>query len=225
MAYLDIILFAAIAAFVLGRLWLVLGRRNEDDPQRPNPFATPAPQQQDEEGVTLHAAKARALPAPAEGLTPGGHAPASLAGALDQIRALDTTFDEKQFLQGAKTAFRMIVEDFAKGDLGHVAGFIAPAVLEPFQQSVAERRAKGHTLENRLDRITESEVSAARVEGSRALITVDFTSLQMNVTRDRHGAILDGSPDRVEEVHDRWVFARDTKSPDPNWQLVETLPR
>jgi predicted lipid-binding transport protein (Tim44 family) len=42
------------------------------------------------------------------------------------------------------------------------------------------------------------------------------------VTRDKDGHVLDGAPDEPHEVIDIWVFARDTRSGDPNWQLVAT---
>jgi predicted lipid-binding transport protein (Tim44 family) len=34
--------------------------------------------------------------------------------------------------------------------------------------------------------------------------------------------VIDGAPDRVVEAIDIWTFARNTRSTDPNWQLVET---
>src|SRR5262249_16577324 len=101
MSSIDIIIYAVIAAILLARLWVVFGRRNDEDTQRPNPFATPAPQPRKNEDEKFDAAAA--TPA----FKPILVAPNSLAGALDQIKTLDQTFDEKQFLQNAKSSFSL----------------------------------------------------------------------------------------------------------------------
>jgi predicted lipid-binding transport protein (Tim44 family) len=155
-------------------------------------------------------------------ITAAGHAPASLAGVLDQIKEADPSFDEKLFLQGAKEAFARIVEGFAKGDLSRIGHWLAPPVLESFYRAIDDRKAKGQTLESRLDSISEADIAAARLDGSQAALTVTFVSAQTNVTRDAQGAVVAGAEDRPEEIRDVWVFARDLKEADPNWILVET---
>ena len=49
-----------------------------------------------------------------------------------------------------------------------------------------------------------------------------FVSQLVSVTRDRNGAVIDGSPEKVTDVTDVWTFARDVSSRDPNWKLVAT---
>ena len=215
---LDIIILAAVTAFILARLWFVLGRRNDDEQERPNPFA--APSDEDEENVVV-------LPKPeaAQGssaLTLGGHSVYSLAGTLDKIKEKDPFFDEKQFLQGSKTAFTMIVEAFAHNDLAPVARWLAPPVRESFQKAIMTRQTAGEVLEGHVERVSEAEVAAARLEDSWAYLTVQFTSIQANITRNAEGQIIAGAPGQTEEIHDTWVLARDLKADDPNWQLVET---
>jgi predicted lipid-binding transport protein (Tim44 family) len=34
--------------------------------------------------------------------------------------------------------------------------------------------------------------------------------------------LADGDPDKVADVTDIWTFSRDTRSQDPNWQLIAT---
>jgi predicted lipid-binding transport protein (Tim44 family) len=60
------------------------------------------------------------------------------------------------------------------------------------------------------------------MSGSRARLTVRFESDQINVTRNTAGDVVDGDPSRIDQVVDLWTFERDTRSRDPNWQLVET---
>jgi len=217
---LDIILYAIIAVVLLVRLWSVFGRRNDDEQQRPNPFVMPAPPTDDAKP---------ALPSGMPGapeipllLQPFHAAPASLAGGLEQIKALDPVFDEKTFLQGARTAFTMIVEDFAKGDMNRISRLLGPNVLPHFQNAIEARRKASQTMESKINRIRDAETTAAHVEDSRAIITVRFVSEQENVLRDAGGKVIGGEAGRVEEITDFWTFARDAKSNDPNWILVET---
>ena len=51
---------------------------------------------------------------------------------------------------------------------------------------------------------------------------VEFTSNQVRVTRDAEGEVVEGDPNRIDLVKDRWTFARKLASNDPNWVLVGT---
>lgn len=223
MDYLDILIYAAITAFLLSRLWAVLGRRDDDEDagldNRPNPFDSPPSQADDEDVMVL---EGRAKPVVSSVLTPEGHAPASLAGALDRIREQDPVFDEKNFLDGARAAFQKIVGCFAAGDLTPVAWLLGPAVREPFEKAIAARKAAGQTLENTIERIAAADIVAAALKGTVASLSVEFVSYQVNLLRDASGALKEGSPNQAEEVRDVWVLRRDLRSTDPNWQLVET---
>jgi predicted lipid-binding transport protein (Tim44 family) len=215
---LDTLLYAIIAVVLLGRLWSVFGRRNNDEQQRPNPFVMPAPKPQDDNSSVIPPGMTD-IPML---LPPFQAAPASLAGGLQQIGTLDPAFDEKTFLQGARGAFKMIVEDFAKGDLGRIAQLLGPNVLPRFQEAIEARRKSGQTMESRVTAIREAETTAARVEDTRAIITVRFVSEQENALRDSGGKVIGGAAGKIEEVTDLWTFARDTKSSNPNWILIET---
>jgi predicted lipid-binding transport protein (Tim44 family) len=70
--------------------------------------------------------------------------------------------------------------------------------------------------------IRDAELADAELRGSNARVGIRFTSEQVNVVRDASGNVVDGEPGTAEEVIDIWTFERDTRSPDPNWTLVET---
>ncbi len=219
----DILIYAAVTVFLLSRLWAVLGQKDEGEkgrPPRPNPFGPSETGQTDEEDVMV--LEGRARPVAPSVLTQGGHAPTSLAGALDQIRGQDPAFDEKKFLEGARAAFQKIVGCFAAGDLSSVERFLGPAVRQPFSRAIEARRAAGQTLENHIEKIAAIDIVGAKTEGSAAILSVEFVSHQINVLRDSSGQIIDGATGRAEEVRDLWVFSRDLRSENPNWQLIET---
>ena len=221
METMDIIIYAAIAAFLAYRLWSVLGQREdgEDTRERPNPFG-PGEKSGDEENVLVLEGRQRTPLLSA--LTSAGHAPTSLAGSLDQMKILDPSFDEKKFLEGAKLAFKNIVASFAAGDLTSVTWLLGPEVLNPFTSAISERKANQQSLENSIEKIVAADIVAARLEGSVAVLTIEFISHQVNLLKDAEGRVLDGEAGKAEEVRDMWVFRRDLTSPNPNWQLVET---
>ncbi len=215
----DIIIYAVIAVLVLARLWSVLGQRNGEDRERTNPFATPPV-------ITPKASAAGApdgLPASQPKLfAPLAYAPESLAGGLAQIKAADAGFDEKQFLQKARTWFTQILGDYAKGDLSSSTLLLSAAVLANFRAAVEARHAAKQTLEHKLVKIDEAECVSARMENDRAMITVRFQSQQESVLRDANNQIVDGSEGKPESVVDIWTFMRNPQSSDPNWMLIET---
>ena len=224
MANIDIIVYALVAGILLVRLWAVFGRRNDEDRQRPNPFATPAPGLRKDGDVPFRLDSGRrddlaSLPL---GQTPILAAPMSLLGSLEQVRQLDPGFDEKQFLQNARTVFSTVVAGFAKGDLSDAARLLSPSVLAGFQSAIEARKVAGETLETRIPRIKDAETTAARIEDNRILVTVRFASEQENILRDASVNVMHGAPGKTEEITDLWTFARDAKSPGSEWRLVET---
>ncbi|MDD4615977.1 MAG: Tim44/TimA family putative adaptor protein [Alphaproteobacteria bacterium] len=212
---IDILVYAVIAALLLGRFWAILGTRSDNDPQRLNPFAPPRPSvPENDAAAQKQGVLARLLP-PAP-------PPHSLAGGLAQVKTAIPSFEEKPFLQESRDIFASVVGAYASGRLTLVNDFLSPGLMGNFQQSVNARLAAGQTAETRISRIKEAEVIAARVEGKNAYITVRFVSEQQNLLRDNQNAIIGGAEGQYEEVTDIWTFARDTQASSPKWAVVET---
>lgn len=206
------LIFAIVAVVLLARLWSVFGRRNGTDDTPSNPFAMPEPKDAPPEDLKAIRTPAMLLGAP----------PTSLAGGLESIKTLDPAFDEKAFLQNARATFTMIVEDFAKGDLSRSRNLLGPNVLPHFENAIEARQKAGQSMENRVLRIKDAEVTAAHAEGTRMDITVRFMSEQENILSDSSGRVIGGGEGRVEEIADLWTFARDSQSANANWVLSET---
>ncbi|HEV7369431.1 Tim44/TimA family putative adaptor protein [Arenibaculum sp.] len=217
--FIDILILAMIAAFLVYRLRSVLGRRHGEERQRPNPYAQqPGPRGREAPDNVVKMPEPRRVEARAP--TPGE--PIPLAAAIDTIRAADPNFDEKQFVQGARAAFEMIVAAFARGDTDTLRPLLSDDVYRNFAKAIAERAERGETLETRIETIQDADIVEATLDGRNAMVGVRFVSDQINVTRAADGSVVDGDPDRTLEVIDIWTFARDTRSRDPNWFLVET---
>ena len=149
---------------------------------------------------------------------PGSPAAAGLAAIL----AVDRSFDPRQFLDGARTAYEMIVTAFARGDRKALKPLLGRDVFEGFARAIDEREQRGETVEFNFVGIDKSEIVDAALRGSSAQVTVRFLSKLVSATRDKAGEVVDGDPVLVSDVTDIWTFARDVSSRDPNWKLIAT---
>ena len=208
---LQIIIFAAIAAFVILRLRSVLGRRTGHEQQRPDSFG--APEKSGDKVVAMPDRRKSEHKASTD---------SPLEAGLTQIKMADRTFEPDSFVAGARGAFEMIVQAFAAGDLQKLKPLLAKDVYDNFANAVQARYEARETLETSLVGINSAEILEAGVEGRMARVTVKFVTEQINVTKDRDGKIVDGDPNDVDTITDLWTFSRDTRSRDPNWLLVET---
>lgn len=209
----TIILFAMVAGFLALRLYAVLGKRTGHEQALPKPS---------EERVAVPPLP-RTIDQVVEVREPGGRVIESGAeSGLKAVISADPSFDVAQFIDGAKSAYKMILEAFWKGDEETLAWLVEDDVRAGFAEAIAERKAAGHVLENRLVSIERALISDALVEGKTARITVRFDADIAAVTRDAEGNVVGGSLSDAVETHDIWTFARNLRSDDPNWKLVET---
>ena len=146
----------------------------------------------------------------------------SLEAGLAQIKSADRSFREREFIKGARSAFEMIVEAFAKGNGKVLKSLLDDPVYENFASAIREREKAGHTLETTLVGIEQADIIRAEMQGRNAIVTVKFVSGQVNATRDESGDVVEGDPNNVVEVTDIWTFGRDTRRSDPNWSLIAT---
>ena len=228
--FLDIILFAAIAAFFVLRLRGVLGKRTGHE-KRPkyDPFAKPDQDEGEEDKVIPLPDRSRAAKTDqadeeateaAEAAEAADETPLSVG--LMQIGRVDKAFDEEQFLSGAGTAFEWIINAFAQGDTKALRPLLSNDVYGDFAGAIEEREGAGQTLETTMVGITEAAIIEAELQGRTAFITIKFVSEQVNVVRDSDGEVVEGDPSHVTKITDIWTFARNTRSRDPDWTLVAT---
>jgi len=210
---LYVILLAMVAAFLALRLYSVLGKRTGHEQPLPRP-AEDRP-------------IARAVPRAVE-LTPEVResgpktVEAGAEGGLRSIVQADATFDVVQFIDGAKSAYRMILEAFWKGDRETLGWLVEDNVRAEFEGAIEAREAAGETLENRLVSIERAAIIDASLTGKVARVTVRFDADIAAITRDRDGNVVAGSMTDAVETHDEWTFVRDLKARDPDWKLADT---
>lgn len=212
----DLILFAAIAGFLVLRLRSILGKRTgfERPPRPAHDARVSVPDSRAEANpaqVPPPGAPRRSIPDPA---SPVGQ-------ALVRIRDRDPSFDPMRFLSGAEQAFAMIVTAFAAGDRETLRGLLSPETYAGFDAAITAREQAGETQRNEIRAFRESGIDGADLRGPIAEVTARFVTDQVNMTLARDGSIVVGA-DAVTELTDIWTFQRDVTSQDPTWRLVAT---
>ncbi len=210
-----IVILALVALFVGLRLYSVLGERTGHEQQ---PILKPADPDARVEPRVSQPAAAPAAPADA-----GDMAFVPTAGpGVRAILAADPTFDVARFLEGAKSAYRLILEAFWKGDAEALRAHVDDHVYETFSDSIEQRKKDKLTLDNRLVTIDQAVISEASAERGIAVLTVRFEADIAAVTRNADGQVVAGSLSDAVQTRDLWTFRRDISSRDPNWVLIET---
>jgi len=228
---LDLILFAALALFLIFRLGSVLGKRTGH--QKPTDLFGDRGAQggasRDRSGEREDRADENVIPMPGkrdQSWDDDGEESPQMQGpagsGLTQIKVADPSFDPDQFVDGARQAFEMIVTAYAEGDGRTLKQLLSKDVYESFAAAIREREKAGERMEDTLYGIDEASVVDAGMDGNTASVTVKFVSQQVNVTYDSEGRVVAGDPNEVASVTDIWTFQRNVKSRDPNWELAET---
>jgi predicted lipid-binding transport protein (Tim44 family) len=217
-AFFDIIIFAMLAGYLVFQLRRVLGRRTgHEEERRANPFKR-EPEDGAENDNVIALADHEVKESSAE--ENAGIKPAM--DGLTQLKHADPGFDDREFLRGAKGAFEWIVAAFARGDRSQLESLLSPSLFESFDEAIGQREKANETLETTISSMKAATIDGVVFDGSLVLITVEFITDQVKVTRDAQGDVVEGDPSKIDTLRDLWVFSRDVRSSDPNWQLAAT---
>ena len=226
------IIFAVLAIFVVWKLRSVLGSRTGTEKPPYDPFqrssrdVRPGPLPGD----------GKIIPLPGVARDPPASAPrpdrwsayaepdSKVWQGLDAVAAAEPGFDPDHFLTGAKTAYEMIVVAFAAGDRQTLRSLLGKEVLDSFEGAITQRETRGEKVETTIVSIDKAGIDDVQLRGTNAQICVRFASKLITATRDRAGAIIEGSADSVVDMVDIWTFAHELGNRDPNWKLVATGP-
>ena len=201
MQALELVIFAALAAVVLFQLYAVLGRRVGRQP---------------EDAAEVEARRPAAeLPKP----RPEEAAPPEALTGLAAVKARDPSFDIAAFVQGARSAYEMIVLAFAKGDRDTLKGLLTPAVFRTFEGVISQRDEEGRTETVEFLQAPRADVEDVALDGDTARVKVRFLAEFRSRTKGPEGEAVDDR--RTAEI---WTFERDVTSRDPNWALSQVEP-
>ena len=191
--YIDIILLAMIAGFIFLRLRGILGKRTGFD----------------------------------------GKAPPQFEKVLENLKTnkvvkINENFDDeaqKEFLKGAKIAYETIITDFSDNDnkITTSKTLLNTEIYNQFNEALKERSKRGHYAEITFIGINSAIIKEHKKIGQILNVTVDFIAEVITCIKDKDKKIVSGDPEKIKKIYDTWVFSRDTRSKNPNWQLVDTL--
>ena len=217
-SYADILILALIAGFILLRLRSVLGDKVGNDspsyfnkPQASEPAKQDPIVQLDEKSLRPRLREEEEDPY----LASLGDAP--IVAALEEMKQKDPQFTATAFLQGAKMAYEMVFDAFAKGDKKTLAMLLSPELLDTFTREIDSRDASDLKADTTLVSVSAKSISEATITGSVARVKEVF-----DVVRNAKGDIVEGNPSEVEQSEEDWLFERNLTSKNPNWKVIET---
>lgn len=215
-AIIQLIVLAAIAIFLLLRLRSVLGTR--DGFERPPRVATRQEESPAEERPKL--AVIEGGDEVADFVDPASQA----ARALRMMKEVEPGWSIRDFLEGAKAAYELILMAYERGNIEEVKDLVDPEIYAAFREAIEARERQGLTVEAEFVGLKDVRISDAWLDPktNEAEITVDFTGELISTVRNSEGEIVEGSPTAIRRQKDRWTFARKMGSPDPNWILIST---
>ena len=155
-------------------------------------------------------------------ITQFAHGDDKVAAGLKAIADADGSFSPKSFLEGAKSAYEMIVTAFAAGDRQTLKNLLEKDVYDGFERVIKDREAAGHKVDFTFVGLPKIEISDASSTSAPPTSPSASTPKWSSATRDKDGNLLEGNADQVTNIADEWTFARNPKSRDPNWKLVAT---
>ena len=192
--YLDIILLAMIAGFIILRLRNILGRKTGHEDKIYSDFS----------GSKLDEFKEK---------------------IKSQTKKPQTEFNveqKKEFLKGAEIAYEAIINSFAKGDKKSLKDLVTEEMNKNFESAIEERNSKNIKSELTFIGMKSSTIEKFEKTAEALFFTVKFISEIISFKKDKDNNVIEGDPNKIKTVIDRWKFTRKISSMNPNWYLAET---
>jgi len=191
--FIDIILLAMFAGFIILRLRNILGRK------------------------TGHQAK------PASKYFPRGMEVLKDIENNEAIRTGNVDEEvKKQFLKGAEIAYEQIITSFAKGDKKSLKTLLGKNLFNDFSNVIDDRKKKELQYETTFIGLKSSKILEFKKIENIYKVSVNFVSEIITCVKDKNNKIIEGNPDTIKTVNDVWQFSKNMWSQDPTWYLVET---
>jgi len=142
--------------------------------------------------------------------------------ALREIGRADSDFNLEDFLEGAKSAYEIMITAFEEDDRQNLKEYGSADVYEGFLQALEERKVKGHTVESKFIGVRDAQIMAAGYseETRVADITLRFVAERTRAVRNSSGEVIEGDLVDTQRMTDTWTFTRRVGSFDPNWILT-----
>jgi predicted lipid-binding transport protein (Tim44 family) len=192
--FIDIILLAMIAGFIILRLRNILGRKTGHEAKVSPIF--------DEQNFEKFKSQTKVKPIDDTGLDG----------------------DQKiEFLKGAELAYETILTTFAKGEKAKLSDLLTKNMSENFNNAIDQRNKENIKSDMTFIGIKASKIEKFEKIKNEFFATVKFVSEIISVKKDKDNKIIEGDPDKIKIVTDYWKFSKSSTSKDPNWFLCEIV--
>ena len=191
--FLDIILLAMLAGFIILRLRNILGRKTGHQAKPINKY----------------------FPRGLEVLKDIENNEAIKTGNVDENM-------KKQFLKGAEIAYEKIITSFANGDKKSLKGLLGKNMFNRFSEVIDERKSKQLKSETTFIGLKSTKILEFKKIENIYNVTVNFVSEVITCIKDKNDQVLEGNPDIIKTVNDVWSFSKNMWSQDPTWYLTDT---
>jgi predicted lipid-binding transport protein (Tim44 family) len=207
----EVVLYAAIAVIICVAFYSVLGKsvgRGPEDEFKPDEIfgSSDTPRQRRDQ---------MALVDDDEGEDEIG---------LRAMAKADPGFNPARFIDGAKTAYSMILEAFASGDRDTLRDLLTEDVYTVYDAAIVAREEQSLTQVTDLGRLRTCQIKHTHIEKGVAFIRVLYEAEIASALRDAEGELVEGDPDLLASISEYWTFERKVGSSDPAWRLSEVEP-
>ncbi len=146
------------------------------------------------------------------------------AAVFAEMRAVEPGFSPKDFAEGAKRAYEMLLMAFENGEKATLESYLSPDVFKDFAEAIDARASEGLTVDARFVGVREAKIVGARFDPDEQIAEIDmrFVGELVMVVRDAEHRVVEGDPNEIRRETDQWTFGRRMGAPDPNWLLIAT---
>ena len=130
---------------------------------------------------------------------------------------------KEEFLKGAEIAYESIITSFAQGDQKKLKPLLSRDMSSSFEQAITQRNKDNIKSELTFIGMKESRLEKFEKIKSEFYATVKFVSEIVSVKKDKNNNIIEGNPDKIKTVTDYWKFSKNILSKSPNWYLCEIV--
>ena len=141
---------------------------------------------------------------------------------IKEIMKIDNSFKIDEFISGANTFFKMVVNGFVEGNIENIKKYVKPKIFKDFQNAIDERIKEKEKLIIDIISINQTKIKNIKIKGNIVKLEVIFDTVQIKALQDKNDEIIDGDLDEKIVVKDMWTFERNFKLQSKNWTLIET---
>ena len=192
--FIDIILLAMIAGFIILRLRNILGKKTGHEGKITGVF--------NEKNYNQFKPELKNKPFVKDRLEDG---------------------EKKQFLKGAEIAYESILTSFAKGEKEKLKKLLTKDVFSNFEQAIDHRNKENIKSELTFIGFKETKVEKFEKVKEEFFSTVKIVCEIISVKKNKNKVIIEGDPNKIQTVTDYWKFSKNISSKDPNWFLAEII--